>query len=324
MRRVYTLAVCIARRSLAQSVAVYTDVIGPPCRPAQTMPMRSSFSAFLVLASLTVGLEAQRLPSRLGGPVGPPPKAGTAAPPKPGAPAPTGPTRPTGPEKVVPFRPGEALTYDVSWSEYLTAGSATLTVRDKRASFGSTAYYLIAEGRPTTLMAKLYSIYYKVDTLVDAYTLLPQRGSVFSQESGRQRMKETRFDQTRRTATFQMKTATTMVQDQTLPGPTHDGLSALTAMRTLTLAPGASSSFAVSDSGYLYRVTLNVTGKESVQTGIGSVPAWKIVPAIRDGKGQPVGRGLAVWISDDARRLPLKIQAQLPVGSFVLTLKDAR
>lgn len=287
------------------------------------MPMRPAlFTALVCLASLTVTLDAQRLPSRLGGPVGPPPKAATPA--KPGAPPPTTPARPAGPEKVVPFRAGEALTYDVSWSEYLTAGSATFTVRDKRASYGSTAYYLIAEGRPTTLMSKLYAVYYKADSLVDAYTLFPQRGSVFSQENGRQRMKETRFDQSRRTATFQMKTATTMVQEQALAGPTHDGLSALTAMRTLNFAPGATSSFAVSDSGYLYRVTLNVAGKESVQTGLGPVAAWKVVPAIRDDKGQTVGRGLAVWISDDPRRLPLKIQAQLPVGAFVLTLKDVR
>ncbi len=224
----------------------------------------------------------------------------------------------------MPFRPGETLTYDVSWSDYLTAGSATFTVRDKRPSFGSTAYYLVAEGRPTTLLSKLYSLYYKADSLVDAYTLFPQRGSVFSQENGRQRMKETRFDQARRSAVFQMRTATTMQQDQSLPGPTHDGLSALAAMRTLTFAPGASSSFAVSDSGYLYRVTLNVAGRESVETGLGQSAAWKVVPAIRDTKGQPVGRGLAVWISDDARRLPLRIQAQLPVGSFVLTLREAR
>jgi hypothetical protein len=285
---------------------------------------RTLLTVLALVGPLALALGAQRLPSRLGAPVGPPPKAGPAAPAKPGAPTPAAPARPSGPEKVVPFRPGEALTYDVSWSDYLTAGSATLTVRDKRASFGSTAYYLIAEGRPTTLLSKLYAVYYKADSLVDAYTLFPQRGSVFSQENGRQRMKETRFDQGKRTATFHMRTATTMTQDQTLPGPTHDGLSALTAMRTLAFAPGASSSFAVSDSGYLYRVTLNVAAKEAVQTGLGSVAAWKVVPAIRDQKGQPVGRGLAVWISDDARRLPLRIQAQMPVGSFVLTLREAR
>lgn len=302
---------------------VYTDLIWPRLRPVlQTMPMRQTVLTAVALAgALTVALGAQRLPSRLGTPVGPPPKAGSPGPARPGTPVPS---KPTGPEKVVPFRTGEALTYDVSWSDYLTAGSATMTVREKRPSFGSTAYYLIAEGRPTALLSKLYAVYYKVDSLVDVYTLLPQRGSVFSQESGRQRMKETRFDQSKRTATFQMRTATTMTQDQSLPGPTHDGLSALTAMRTLNFAPGASSSFAVSDSGYLYRVTLNVAAKETVQTGLGSVAAWKIVPAIRDSKGQAVGRGLAVWISDDARRLPLRIQAQLPVGSFVLTLREAR
>jgi hypothetical protein len=95
-------------------------------------------------------------------------------------------------------------------------------------------------------------------------------------------------------------------------------------MRTMTLAPGASSTFSVSDSGYLYRVTLNVAARETIATPVGGLPAWKIVPSIRDGKGQVVGRGLAVWISDDARRLPVRIQAQLPVGAFVLTLKDAR
>ena len=291
------------------------------------MSVRALLSVCLALVtSWSLAVSAQRLPSRLGGPVGPPPKSGPSAPtPAKGGAAPSpAPARPTGPEKPVPFRPGETLTYDVSWSDYLTAGSATLTVRDKRSSFGSTAYYMVAEGRPTTLLSKLYAVYYKADSLVDAYTLFPQRGSVFSQENGRQRMKETRFDQSKKSATFQMRTATTMTQDQPLTGPTHDGLSALAAMRTMPLAAGSSSSFSVSDSGHLYRVQANVTGKETLQTGVGSVAAWKIVPNVRDTKGQTVGRGMAVWISDDARRLPLKIQAQLPVGAFVLTLKEAR
>jgi hypothetical protein len=285
---------------------------------------RLLLTVLALVGPVTLALGAQRLPSRLGGPVGPPPRPGAPAPARPGTPTPAAAARATGPEKVVPFKPGEMLTYDVSWSDTLTAGSATLTVRDKRASFGSTAYYLVAEGRPTSLLSKVYSVYYKADTLVDAYTLFPQRGSVFSQENGRQRMKETKFDQGKRAATFQMRTSTTMTQDQALPGPTHDGLSALTAMRSMTFAPGASSVLTVADSGYLYRVTLNVGAKETIATPLGGLPAWKIVPSIRDSKGQVVGGGLAVWISDDARRLPVRIQARLPVGSFVLTLKDAR
>jgi hypothetical protein len=31
-----------------------------------------------------------------------------------------------------------------------------------------------------------------------------------------------------------------------------------------------------------------------------------------------------MWISDDARRLPMKVQGELPVGTFDLDLRDAK
>ena len=92
-------------------------------------------------------------------------------------------------------RAGEVLEFDISWSDYLTAANATVTVKDKRPSFDSTAYYLVAEGQPVGLLAAIYSVYYKVDSLLDVYTLLPQRASVFSQEGRHRRMQVTRFDQ---------------------------------------------------------------------------------------------------------------------------------
>jgi len=33
---------------------------------------------------------------------------------------------------------------------------------------------------------------------------------------------------------------------------------------------------------------------------------------------------MAIWISNDARRYPLKMHAELPLGTFVLSLRDAR
>jgi hypothetical protein len=43
---------------------------------------------------------------------------------------------------------------------------------------------------------------------------------------------------------------------------------------------------------------------------------------ITDAQGQPVWKNNEVWISNDARRLPVKLQAELPVGHFVLVLRD--
>jgi hypothetical protein len=240
------------------------------------------------------------------------------------------PARPAAPaaaktERAVPFRAGEVLTYDVSWSSYLTAGVATFTVREKKASFGSTAYHVVAEGRPTPLLAKLYTLYYKADSLLDAYSLLPQRGSVFSDEGGRKRLKTTSFNQGARTATYEVQTATLVKKPVALSPFTQDALSAIYVLRAIPLKPGAAMSMPVSDSGKMYKVNVRIGNLEPVKTGIGTVNAYRITPTITDLQGKPQNtRGLALWISDDARRLPVKMQAEVAVGSFNLTLSAAR
>ncbi len=145
--------------------------------------------ALVALASFT--LYAQRA-SR---PAAPPAKAAPAAPRA---------------ERGVPFRVGETLSWDVSWSSYLTAGTAVATVKEKKPSFSSTAYYIVAEGRPTPLLSKLYSLYYKMDTLLDSYTLLPQRGSVYTEEGKRHRFKTTQFDRAAKKVNFEYKADTTV------------------------------------------------------------------------------------------------------------------
>ena len=227
-------------------------------------------------------------------------------------------------ERSVPFRAGETLTYDVSWSTYLVAGTAVTTVREKKPSFGSTAYYIVAEARPTPLLSKLYSLYYKLDTLLDAYSLLPQRGSVYTEEGSRHRLKSTRFDRSARKAFFEYQSATTVKTDFPIAASTQDALSALYVLRAIPLKAGLHVTMPVTDDGNNYKVTIDVAAAERIKTPIGEIWAWKVMPVVTDDKGRPLGRNLAVWISDDARKYPLRIQADLPVGSFVLLLREAK
>jgi hypothetical protein len=44
---------------------------------------------------------------------------------------------------------------------------------------------------------------------------------------------------------------------------------------------------------------------------------------VLDASGQPAIGDAAVWYSTDARRLPIKLQGRLPVGHFVLVLREA-
>jgi hypothetical protein len=243
----------------------------------------------------------------------------------PARPAASAPAKPAAPKKEmsVPFKAGEVLTYDVSWSSYLTAGAATVSVKEKKPSYGSTAYYIVAEGRPTTLLSKLYTLYYKADTLVDAYSLLPQRGSLYSEEGKRHRMKTTTFNQSANNVRYEVQTATRVQRDIAVPGFTQDALSALYVLRSIPMQAGDQFNMPVTDAGDVYKVQMQVGGIEPLKTGIGTINAMKITPVVTASKNTAPARGLALWLSNDTRRIPLKIEAQLAVGKFVITLRDA-
>lgn len=270
--------------------------------------------ALVALASFT--LDAQRVARKKAAPAGKP-----AA--KPATPA-AKPAAAPRTERPVPFTIGETLTYDVSWSSYLTAGTAVTTVKEKRPSFNSMAYYIVAEGRPTPLLSKLYTIYYKIDTLLDSFTLLPQRGSVYSEEGKRHRFKTTQFDRAAKKVLFEYKSDTTAKDDFATSAVTQDALSAIYVLRAIPMKTGDRMTMPVTDNGINYKVQIEVGASEKVRTPMGELPATRVRLSVVDDKNQPVGKNIAIWMSADARHLPVKLQADLPVGSFNLLLRDAK
>ena len=227
-------------------------------------------------------------------------------------------------ERAVPFKVGETLEYDVGWSSYLTAGTATLAIREKKPSYGSVAYYAIAEGRATGVVAALYRVYYKADTLLDVYSLLPQRGSVYGEERRSRRLRATRFDQAKRRAQYEVTPAAGPQKPIALPGPTHDALSVVLALRTLRLREGLSVTLPVSDGGRVFRLQATVRGRERLSTRLGQLMAWRIEPAIVGDEGEIGASKLTLWLSDDPQKWPLLMEADMPVGKFRLTLRSAR
>ena len=231
---------------------------------------------------------------------------------------------PSHPDASVPFRVGETLTYDVSWSSYLTAGTVTTTVKQKQPSYGSTAYYIVAEARPTVLLSKLYTLYYKLDTLMDSSTLLSQRGSIYSEEGKRHRFKVTQFDRGARKAFFEYQSTSTVKDNFPIQDATQDALSAVYALRAMPLKAGDRLTMPISDDGDLYQLHVDVAGRERVKSALGETSAWKLTASLATNKGETVGRPIALWISDDARHLPLRMQSELAVGAFNLTLREVR
>lgn len=231
-------------------------------------------------------------------------------------------------ERTVPFRVGEQLFYDISWSSFITAtaATATVTVREKRQAYGSLAYYVVAEGRPTPFVAMLYSVYYKDDSWVDAYTLLPQRSSLFSQEQTRRENEVTTFDRAHDTVRVEVQEGgSTSARNLKVPPGAHDALSAICTLRAMPMVAGTRTQMPMVFNGNVYQLQLTIETREPLTTPMGTRTAWRVTPVLLEG-GKPAGspRGMVIWISDDARRLPLKMQVELPVGRFELTMTGAR
>jgi len=227
-------------------------------------------------------------------------------------------------EATVPFRVGETLTYDVAWSEYLVAGTAVTTVREKQPSSGSTAYHIVVEGRPIPILSRIYNLYYRMETLLDSYSLLSQRGTLYAEEGGDRRTATTRVDHAARRAFFELQAETRSELEFAVPPQTHDGLSALYALRARPLRRGEHIALPVTDSGSLYNVGVTVGGVERVIVPSGQYDAARLAVTITDQQGADAWRNIAVWVTTGERRLPVKMQAELPIGEFVLALREAK
>jgi len=224
-------------------------------------------------------------------------------------------------DATVPFRVGEVLTYDVSWSRMLSAGTATLSVKDRLSlAGGQNAYDLIAEAKPGFLVRNLYPVYYKLESYLETKSLLPIRATMYSEEKTRKRTKTTKFTSPT-SIEYEYATASVSRSTKAIERMTRDPLSLFYVIRGMSLAPGQQITLPFVDSGNMYKLTVKVGNYEKITTKAGTYRALHLTPSFSDASGKPVtDRKLSLWISDDPKHLPIRFESTLFVGSFVLNL----
>lgn len=222
----------------------------------------------------------------------------------------------------MPFAPGETLTFDVSWAALVDAGTLVTRVADLHGRDGALTYEIAAEGRPNPLIARLYPLEYRLETSLDAATLLPRRALTFSREGERRRTRTLTFDHARGRAEYELRVGTPVTRELHIAPDTLDALSALYVLRTRALRPGHDERLAVADGGRLHRLRVSVDGREMVPgPGGAKRPAWRLTPRLDSPGAQPTRATL--WLADDARRVPLRVELEATVGRFVVTLREA-
>jgi hypothetical protein len=163
-----------------------------------------------------------------------------------------------------------------------------------------------------------------MESMLDTVTLLPQRMSLLSEEKSGRRLAATRFDRARQKAQFELDDAGTPLKNEfDVPAQIQDGLAAVYVLRAMNFKTNDRISLPVTDDGNVYTVQADPVALEQVRVPLGTMEAWRVNVSVVDGVGQPAISDAAVWYSTDARRLPIKLQGKLPVGHFVLVLREA-
>jgi hypothetical protein len=204
-----------------------------------------------------------------------------------------------------PYRIGERLTYNISFSNFPSAAHAELEVISRGMHFGRDAIQLRGHLETTGVInVALYAINSDYTTYIDPQTGLPFR----SQEKPRDAL--TSADSYR---DFNQPAGNEAIppKQRAFPG-TYDFLSAFYRARALPLATGASYNLNVRSDSTDYQVELKVVGREVVRTNVGSFST--IVTQVKANNSQL--RNLRIYFSDDQWHVPVLFTARVSSGEL--------
>ena len=216
-----------------------------------------------------------------------------------------------------PYRTGEKLTYNVSFSNFPTAGHIELMVWGRGTYFGRAGIELRARVETTGIVsAALYSINNNYFAYIDPATGLPFRTQQVIREGSRNDDVSLDYNQPAGVSALPSKSTPFGASG------TYDFLSAFYRLRALPLAQGATYRIAVRNDSAQYDAVLQVMGREIIKTNVGSSNA--IVTQLRvPGNKAANDYSIRIYFTDDERHIPVLISLRLKAGEIRAELASA-
>jgi hypothetical protein len=223
---------------------------------------------------------------------------------------------PLSPADTAPFQTGERLTYRISWSNFVEAGTAELTVGSGSQMIAN-SYRLQLKANSTPAISSLYSFTDEFVSLFDAGLAAPIRSEKSFVERKRKVKETIIFDQLNRSAILAANGQSSRIS---IEAGTQDPLSALYAIRGLVLRPGLQVSLPVLDGGKTFQLDVRVTASDLISTALGSFNTHRVEASLRRDGVSLTDKRITIWFTSDNRKVPVLASVSLPVGSALIEL----
>jgi hypothetical protein len=229
----------------------------------------------------------------------------------------------------MPFAAGETLTYEAKLSKIIsgvTVGDLTFTVENGDEP-GKLVIKADARSKGTLLKIAHYSFLYEFSSDIDGKNFRIEHTDRRTTEKERVRTGEADFDYSQKRVTYvevdpkePMKPPRKIASS--IEDATQDVVSGLYALRLLPLAVGKTFDLTVSDSGLVYDVPVHVTARELQKSILGDVWCFRVEPEIF-GPGHMIEDtgSMAIWITDDAHRIPVRSRIDTDFGRVEVRLR---
>ena len=212
---------------------------------------------------------------------------------------------------------GEWFRFRIHYGMF-TASYATLEVQESTYQ-GLPVHHVIGKGKSSGFL----NLFFKVDDLYQTYMdkeeVKPYHFIRKINEGGYTKDVEIVFDQEQHQAQVHDKKHQTQEVIAT-DGVVQDMMSAFYYLRnhiqTDDLQQGDETTVNMFFDKENYKFKLRFLGKETVRTKMGKIACLKFRPYVQADRVFKEEESLTVWVSDDSNRMPVKIKADILVGSI--------
>lgn len=221
------------------------------------------------------------------------------------------------PIALVPFGIGETMTFALGYG-VINAGEATIAIEDTLTYFGQPVLQVVTRARSNRFFDAFFRVRDQGISYIDADSLFSRYYAKHLREGGYERDVEIHFDHHGGVAYYPDG------KESAIPFGVHDVLSAFFRVRSLPLRNGDEIELPTHGDKRLYDLKVVVRRRETVDVDAlgGEVRCVVVQPILKDeGIFQHSGE-LLVWFTDDERRIPVRMRADVPVGAIEANLKD--
>jgi len=221
------------------------------------------------------------------------------------------------------FQDGEWLKFRVYYGIF-NASYATLEVSDANLN-NKDVFHVIGRGKSTGLLHLFFKVDDNYETYIDKNSNLPYRFIRQIDEGGHTKDLQIDFDQKLNKAYVfnrkhnENKTFTTQEN-------VHDMLSSFYYIRNSLndnkLVAGQEFNMNMFFDDENHNFKLKFLGREVLNTKFGKIATLKFRPFVMTGRVFKEEEALTLWITDDKNKMPIRIKADLAVGSLNADLEE--